>query len=48
MEKAQIYPSIWQREGPGGLRFLMHYYEPLRAFYQRAAEKGQAVVIAIV
>jgi len=47
MEKAQIYPSIWQREGKEGLQFLLDSYKSLLAFYKRAADKGQAIVIAI-
>jgi hypothetical protein len=48
MEKEEIYPSIiWQREGPGALKFLVDGYAELLKFYQRAARKGQAVVIAI-
>lgn len=49
MEKEEIYPStIWQREGPEALRFLVDGYAELLAFYQRAAGKRQTVVIAIM
>ena len=38
----QIYPTgIWEREGPEALRFLLAFYEPLRAFYKRASENGR-------
>jgi hypothetical protein len=47
MEKEQIYPSIWQREGKEGLRYLLDSYKSLLAFYKRAADNGQAIIIAI-
>jgi hypothetical protein len=48
METAGIYPKgIWKREGPQALQYLLDYYNPLVAFYKRAAENGYAVVIAL-
>lgn len=48
MEKEEIYPTIiWKRDGAESLKFLLNYFQPLRTFYQRAAQKGLAVIIAI-
>ncbi len=48
MDKAEIYPTIWERDGQDGLKELLHNYAELRAFYQRAANQGNAVIIAIM
>lgn len=47
MERAKIYPSIWIREGPEGLRFLLNYLPALQAFYKKAAESGSAVILVL-
>lgn len=49
MTKAEIYPTvIWNREGAQALAPLLNSYKALVTFYQRAAEKGQLVVIAMM
>jgi hypothetical protein len=48
MEKAEIYPSIWKQEGPQALPYLLNGYSALLAFYQRAAERGESIVIVIL
>jgi hypothetical protein len=47
MQRAEVYPSIWVREGQEGLRFLLNYLPALQAFYKRAAEAGLSVVLIL-
>jgi hypothetical protein len=48
LEKAEIYPSIiWVREGPEALKYVLQFYKPLVEFYQRAAERGNAVIFVV-
>ena len=48
MMKLDIYPAVWDREGPQALAALLRSYGELVAFYRRAAAKGQIVVIVMV
>ena len=48
MMKLEIYPTVWDREGPQALAALLRSYGELVAFYRRAAAKGQIVVIVMV
>lgn len=49
MEKEEIYPAIvWQREGTDALKWLLDDYAELSKFYQHAAEKNQAIIIAVM
>jgi len=45
MEKQQIYPGIWEREGDEGLAWLRHYLPVLGRFYADAAGRGDAVLL---
>jgi hypothetical protein len=48
MTRADIYPSvIWERDGEEALEYVLDYYKKLVAFYKRAAERGQAVILSI-
>jgi hypothetical protein len=47
LDKARIYPTTWVRDGPEGLKYLLSFFGPFQAFYKRAAENGQAVVLII-
>ena len=48
MTRADIYPSvIWERDGDEALEYVLTYYKQLVAFYKRAAERGQAVILVI-
>jgi hypothetical protein len=48
MTRARIYPEmIWERDGEDALRYVLENYKKLAAFYERAAERGQAVILAI-
>ncbi|MCW7537951.1 YfbM family protein [Aquabacterium sp. A7-Y] len=47
-EKADIYPTgIWRSEGQGAFDYLAEWYEDLVAFYARAAERGDAVLLYV-
>ena len=48
MMKLDIYPTVWNQEGPRALASLLRSYGELVAFYRRAADKAQIVVIAMV
>ena len=45
LDAAEIYPQIWERDGPEGLEYVLHYYNQLAAFYQAAAERGDAALV---
>jgi len=45
--KADIYPSIWD-EGQEALDYLMDYYPDLVRFFSRAAQAGDAMLLAIL
>lgn len=38
---------IWERDGDEALQYVLEYYTKLVAFYKRAAQRGQAVILAI-
>jgi hypothetical protein len=42
-----VYPDVWEREGEDALKWVVDNYIKLVAFYKRAAERGQAVILAI-
>jgi hypothetical protein len=48
MTRAEIYPGVWEREGPQALEWLLVGYRKLVDFYARAAAQGKAVILAIV
>jgi hypothetical protein len=48
MTKLDIYPAVWEQEGPGALAPLLGSYRELTAFYRRAADKAYIVVIVVV
>jgi hypothetical protein len=48
MTRAKVYPDvIWERDGEEALQYVLEYYTKLVAFYKRAAQRGQAVILAI-
>ena len=48
MTRADVYPGvIWERDGDEALEYVLDSYKKLVAFYKRAAERGQAVILAI-
>lgn len=48
LEKADIYPNVWRRDGPDGLKGLESQFEQLKDFYSNAAKEGLGIVIAIL
>lgn len=48
MMKAEIYPTIWKREGQDGLKWLVSGLARLTEFYSRAAAQGKGVILAIL
>jgi hypothetical protein len=47
MEKLQIYPEIWVRDGKEAFDYLAKYYRKLAAFYEKAAASGSAMLLVI-
>ncbi|HEY6400911.1 MAG TPA: YfbM family protein [Blastocatellia bacterium] len=47
MMKAEIYPSIWDRdpEEDDTLGYLLGYYEPLRSFLEQAKKENRGAII---
>ena len=45
LEKADIYPNIWIREGDEGLEYVLEYYEALVRFFRSAAEAGDGMLL---
>ena len=48
MNKLQVYPEVWEREGGEALEWLLAGYLKLREFYARAAGEGKGVLLAIL
>jgi hypothetical protein len=48
MDAQRIYPGgIWERDGPQGLEYVLHYFRKLVPFYADAARRGDAVLLWI-
>jgi hypothetical protein len=48
MTKLQIYPdAIWERDGSEGLAYIVDNFEPLVAFYQETAARGDGMILVI-
>lgn len=47
MEKLQIYPDIWVRDGKDAFDYLAEYYRKLSVFYEKAAASGSAMLLVI-
>jgi hypothetical protein len=48
MDRQKIYPEgIWERDGEVGLEYVLENCKRLVTFYRLAAERGQAVILAI-
>lgn len=46
---AEIYPpEIWLREGAQGFAYLAEHYGRLQQFYQQSAQRGDAMLLALV
>ncbi len=47
MDQLKIYPQDWQKQGPAGREALLGSLLKLSDFYQRAAERGEALLLTI-
>jgi hypothetical protein len=47
MDRAEIYPRIWERDGEEGWEYIAWYYEILRRAFASAATKGHGMVLCI-
>jgi len=48
MTRADVYPRvIWERNGDEALCYVLDNYKKVVAFYKLAAEREQAVILAI-
>lgn len=47
MDKADVYPGIWVRDGSDGLEYLLSYFESLQTYYQQATHKGNAMLLYV-
>jgi hypothetical protein len=45
MEKAEIYPEIWERDGQEGLEYLLASYEDVVKYYQDASARKMAMFL---
>jgi hypothetical protein len=45
MQRLDVYPGIWVREGDEGFAFVHNYFEELKQFVAGAAENGEALVL---
>lgn len=48
LQAADIYPSIWDRKEPGDIDYVAAHFADLRQFIDRAAERADGIVIALV
>lgn len=44
MMRLEINPEVWVEEGEEGLQYLLHFYGPLKEFFQTAASNGHSIV----
>lgn len=49
LEEAYVYPTgIWEDEGDEAFEYLAHWYERLQHFYAAAAQRGDAMLLAVI
>jgi len=49
LEEAYVYPTgIWEDEGDEAFEYLAHWYERLQQFYAEAAQRGDAMLLAVI
>ena len=48
MDRLNIYPTVWTRDGPEGLRWLQNDLPGLQSFYRKAADSGSEVILLIM
>jgi hypothetical protein len=44
MDSEDVYPNVWHEEGDDNLDWLLETFRSVRAFYQEAAQRGDAVL----
>lgn len=47
LEKADIYPNIWERDGADALEYVLGYYELLRDFFIEASSLGDCMLLYV-
>lgn len=47
MDAAQVYPTIWTRDGEEALDYLLEHFVGLQAYFQEASAAGDAMVLYI-
>ena len=45
LERANIYPNIWQRDGEEALEYVLEYYGEVRRFFCAASEMGDGMLL---
>lgn len=45
MQRQEVYPGFWVREGEEGLTYVINYFDELKQFVIEAAESGEALVV---
>ena len=45
MDRAEVYPGIWGRDGEEGFEYVASYFESLCSFVREAAERGLGLMI---
>jgi hypothetical protein len=45
MERLQIYPQIWVRDGDDALDYVVGYFDELREFIIGGAEENEALIV---
>jgi hypothetical protein len=47
LDKAEVYPQIWVRDGQDGLNYVLEYFSELKAGYEAAAASGEGLLISV-
>jgi len=45
MDRANVYPEIWERDGEDGFDYIWENFETMRSFIQETARREQALLI---
>lgn len=48
LEKAQIYPTIWDRKDPEDIKYVSSHFKELKSIVQIAAANGEGLALAIL
>jgi hypothetical protein len=47
MDKLDIYPNIWERDGEEGLEYITEYFEILKVFIADCARHNMGMAVYI-